>query len=104
MATQTRSRKKKVDDATAARQAAVAGTREAGLAVAGAARKAKVPLMMGGAAAAGMAGGLAAIRARRRRAPKLDLDWLASAAKQVSTVSSQIGDIAGAMERRGTRD
>jgi hypothetical protein len=105
MATQTRNRRKKVDDATAAKQAAMAGTRSAGLAVAGAARKAKVPLMIGGAATAGLAGGLVAIRTRgARRQPRLDLSSVESAAKQLSTLTGQIGAIAGAMQHRGQSD
>src|SRR3954447_13331565 len=89
----SRSRKKPVDNAAAAKQAAAAGTRAAGLAVTGAAQRAKVPLMMGGAAAAGLAGGLVAIRARaKRRQPKLDLSAVGSAAKQLSELTGQVAD------------
>jgi hypothetical protein len=98
------SRKKPVDNATAAKQAAAAGTRAAGLAVAGAAKRARVPLVMGGAAAAGLAGGLVAIRARAaRRRPALDMSSVAAAAKQVSALTGQIADVAGAMQQRRER-
>jgi hypothetical protein len=49
-------------NALAARQAAVAGTRAAGKAISTGIARAKVPLVAGGAAAAGFAGGLALIR------------------------------------------
>ena len=97
---QTKSRKQPVDNAAAARQAAANGTRAAGLAMAGAAKRAKVPLLIGGAATAGFAGSLAAIKTRRhRRQPSFDLDAFAAAAKRVSTVTGQVADIAGAMQR-----
>jgi hypothetical protein len=108
--TRSRAKKKPVDNAAAARQAAIAGTRSAGLAVAGAARRAKVPLVIGGAATAGLAGGLVAIRARAARSSrglglpfpirdgKLDFDAVESAAKRLSSLTSQIGEIAGAMQ------
>jgi hypothetical protein len=54
-------------DLLAAREAAVAGTRAAGKAVATATSRAKVPLVAGGAAVAGFAGGLALIRRQGRR-------------------------------------
>jgi hypothetical protein len=49
-------------NAVAAREAAAAGARAAGKAVSGAAAKAKMPLIAGGAALAGLAGGLAVMR------------------------------------------
>jgi hypothetical protein len=111
----TGSKKQPVDNAAAARKAAGAGTRAAGHAIAAAARRAKVPLVIGGAATAGLAGGLAvkarAGRSSRRRGAglplplrdgKLDLEAVESAAKRLSSLTSQIGDIAGAMQRRQT--
>ena len=49
-------------NAVAAREAAAAGARAAGKAVSGATAKAKMPLIAGGAALAGLAGGLAVMR------------------------------------------
>jgi len=58
-------------DATAnaalAGKAAVAGTRAAGRALSLAASRAKAPLIVGGSAAAGLAGGLAVIHRRKGR-------------------------------------
>ena len=105
-------RSRHVDNATAAREAAVAGTQAAGKAVIAAARRARVPLVIGGAATVG----LAAVRARTGRSSKqfgnrlplplrdgkLDMEAVESAAKRVSVLTSQIGEIAGAMRRGAT--
>jgi hypothetical protein len=102
--------RKTPDNAAAAREAAAAGTRAAGKALAGVARQAKVPLVIGGAATAGLVGGLA-VRARAKRSSrrfggglplpmrdgKLDLEAIEAAAKRLSSVTNQIGEIAGAM-------
>jgi hypothetical protein len=86
-------------DALAARQAALAGTKAAGHAVTAAASRAKTPLIVGGAAMAGIAGGLAATRRvtgsrPRGRRRKVDLDAVASAARGVGALGNQVADIA----------
>ena len=76
-----------------------------------AARGAKVPLVLGGAAVAGVAGGLA-VKARGGRRSrrigglplslpdgKLDLEAVEAAAKRLSAFSKQVGEIAGAVQR-----
>jgi hypothetical protein len=50
-----------VRNLVAAREAAVAGTKAAGRAVSGATSRAKTPLIAGGAAVAGLVGGLAVL-------------------------------------------
>ena len=81
----------------------------AGQAVGRAASKAKVPLMAGGAALAGAAGGLAlgVHQARRRngiaapRRPQLKVNShdLAKAAKEVGTFGAQMGHLASELQR-----
>jgi hypothetical protein len=101
-------------NAIAAKDAAAAGTKAAGKAVAAAASKAKTPLIVGGAAIAGVAGGLVAKNrvssSKRGRRPrfslptrdgKLDLDAVASAARRVGAMGEQVGEIANALERAG---
>jgi len=77
---------------------AVEGTaKEAGHAVAQAASKAKVPLMAGGAALAGVAGGIALgnRQAHRHRGLKgIDSDDLAKAARKVGNIGVQVGEVA----------
>jgi hypothetical protein len=81
------------------------------------ASKAKTPLLAGGAALAGIAGGVAVSRNRsksrfkRPSAPslpksikridlsKVDLDALTSAARRVRSIGEQVGDIADAAEK-----
>jgi hypothetical protein len=100
------------ESGAAARQAAAAGTRAAGKAVAAAARQARVPLLIGGATAAGAVGGLV-VRARGHRSSarrggglslllqdgKLDLESVEGAAKRVSTLTEQLGEIIGTVRR-----
>jgi hypothetical protein len=114
--------------AAAAKDAAVAGTKAAGKAVSTAASKVKTPLMVGGAAIAGVVGG-AAIRSKiqsnragpvRKRLngfhmpnmPKpgkaidvaklrksVDFDRVADTAERVGSYGRQVGEVAGAVER-----
>jgi hypothetical protein len=114
--------------AAAAKDAAVAGTKAAGKAVSTAASKVKTPLMVGGAAIAGVVGG-AAIRSKiqsnragpvRKRLngfhmpnmPKpgkaidvaklrksVDFDRVADTAQRVGSYGRQVGEVAGAVER-----
>ncbi len=97
-------------------ETAVDKTKAAGQAVAGAASKAKVPLIAGGTALAGAAGG-AALRSRAgasksknplkrmgnlsmpKSASKLDLDTVKNAAERVSAYGQQASDIASAVEK-----
>jgi hypothetical protein len=92
----------------------VAGTKAAGRAAAAGASRAKTPLIAGGVAIAGLAGGVA-VKNRagsgRRRSPgrrlaELDLDSVAAAARRVSTLGQQVADIATAVQaaRDTTRD
>ena len=105
---------KGASEAAAARQAAVAGTKAAGRAVATATERAKTPLIVGGAAVAGVVGGLVVKRLnngsrssgmRLRDIPlpirdgKLDLDAVASAAQSVGSFGQQLGDVANALKR-----
>jgi hypothetical protein len=76
----------------------------------GAASKAKIPLLAGGAALAGVAGGIALTatrhgnrhpgitRARRPRI-KVDSDDVAKAAKHVGRFSAQVGELATGVQR-----
>jgi hypothetical protein len=73
------------------------------------ASKAKAPLLAGGAALAGVAGGVALkSRSQNRRPikrlksvslPKVDLDSLTSAARQVRSIGEQVGDLADAADK-----
>jgi hypothetical protein len=81
--------------------------KDAGKTVGRAARKARVPLLAGGAALAGAAGGIAlgthqARRHRRldigRTVGKVDADRIASAAKRVGDVGAQIGQVASGLQ------
>jgi hypothetical protein len=86
--------------------------------VAGLASKAKAPLMAGGAALAGIAGGVALKSRTDNRRPvdklktaalpkalrnidlsKVDLDAITDAAKKVRSVGEQVGDLADAAEK-----
>ena len=109
-AAKKRSSAKPVDNAAAAREAAAAGTRAAGKAAAIVIERAKVPLAVGGAAVAGIAGGLAVrnrARSRRRglglalRDGRLDLDSIAAAARRLGAFSNQVSEVAAAMQRDG---
>jgi hypothetical protein len=71
--------------------------KDAGGTVGRAVSKAKVPLMAGGAALAGAAGGIAlsARQAHRHRGiSRIDSDELAKAAKKVGNVGVQVGELA----------
>jgi len=84
--------------------------KSAGKTVGKAASKAKVPLVAGGAALAGAAGGMALAASKKgrksglgkavARRPKIKVDSkdVAKAAKGVSTVSAQVSEIAGGFE------
>ena len=101
----------------AAQHAAAAGTRAAGRAVAAAASQGKTPLIVGGAAITGLAGGLVANRRLRRsrrsrfagfslRDGSLDLDAVASAARRVGSLGQSVADMADAAQatqRRGAK-
>jgi hypothetical protein len=73
------------------------------------ASKAKGPLLAGGAAIAGIAGGAALkSRTQNRRPidklksvsmPKVDLDALTSAARTVRSIGEQVGDVADAADK-----
>jgi hypothetical protein len=82
--------------------------------VAAATERAKTPLIVGGAAVAGVVGGLVVKRLnngsrsngmRLRDIPlpirdgKLDLDAVASAAQSVGSFGQQLGDVANALKR-----
>jgi hypothetical protein len=83
--------------AKAAGEAVETTAKDAGRAVGRAASKAKVPLVAGGAALAGAAGGIAlgAHQARRRRGIKgLHSEDVAKAARKAGNVGMQIGEVA----------
>ena len=92
-----------------ARRTVEHAAKDAGQAVGHAASKAKVPLVAGGAALAGAAGGLAlgARQARRGRGmaiarrPQLKVSSrdLARAAKEVGTFGAQMGHLASELQR-----
>jgi len=105
-----------VGEAIAARRAAVAGTKAAGRAAAAAARQGKIPLVLGGAALAGVAGvaiknRATARRPRRRsrlvdavrplRDAELDLEAVASGARRLSAFSARVANVAAAAEEFG---
>jgi hypothetical protein len=86
--------------------------KSAGQTVGKAASKAKVPLVAGGAALAGAAGGLAlaaaskqgrkkGLKAAMPRGPKIKIDSrdVAKAAKQVGNFSAQVGELADELQR-----
>ena len=100
-----------------ARDSVVSGAKGAGETVAEVSAKARTPLMAGGAALAGIAGGLAARRLGGRsknplqralsKSPlsgkgvdlsKLDLQTLTSAGRRVGSLGQQIGEISKAVE------
>jgi hypothetical protein len=97
-------------NAAAAAAAAAKGTKAASHAVAAVATRAKKPLIVGGAAVAGVAGGIA-LRHRggagRRRLPfglqmrngNLDLSSIASGAQRVGQIGQQISELAAAADR-----
>jgi hypothetical protein len=75
--------------------------KDAGQAVGGAVSKAKVPLVAGGAALAGAAGGLAlgARQARRSKPVKVRSQDLAKAAKEVGHFGAQVGRLASELHQ-----
>jgi hypothetical protein len=80
-------------NAALAGRAALAGTQAAGKAVSLAAARVRVPLAAGGGLAAGVVGGLAVIRRRRRPRRARGFD-VASAAERVGTLGEEIGRVA----------
>ena len=112
-ASSTATSRKKLSEGAAAREAAANGTKAAGRAVMAAGQGLKTPLIMGGAAVAGVAGGLAVRRlnsgsrsGRTRlgdislpiRDGRLDLDGIASAAKRVGAFGEQLGNVSEALK------
>jgi hypothetical protein len=98
------------ENAKNAGQAIEAKAKDAGQAVGKAASRAKVPLVAGGAALAGAAGGLALASARHNRhrgvtpairKPRIKLTSrdVARAAKEVGNFSAQVGAVATELER-----
>jgi hypothetical protein len=86
-----------------------ASVRKTGEKVSGVASKAKTPLVAGGAALAGLAGGLALRGRAQSRRPvrrlkkvdlsKIDLDAITSAARRARAIGEQVGDIADAADK-----
>ena len=77
--------------------------KDAGRSVGRAASKAKVPLVAGGAALAGVAGGIAlgSRQAHRHKSIKgIDSDGLAKAARKVGDLGAQVGEVALEVRRR----
>lgn len=105
----------RVGDALVARQAAIAGTKAAGRAAAAVASQGKTPLVLGGAALAGIAGrtviknrgrsprsgGRLADALRPLRGAELDLEAVASAARRLSDFSARVADMATAAQELG---
>jgi hypothetical protein len=61
-----------------------------------------MPLLAGGAAAAGLAGGLAAIKLRRsgsRRNGNLDFDRVIEAAQRLGSFGEEVGRVATAIQQ-----
>jgi hypothetical protein len=89
-------------DATAnaafAGQAAMAGTRAAGRALTLAAAQVKGPLAAAGGLTAGIAGGLAVVKRRRRRQKARGFD-VASAAERIGTLGEEVGRVAIVIQR-----
>ena len=77
--------------------------------VSGVAAKAKTPLIAGGAALAGLAGGVAlksrtenrrpVSKLRSRSLPKVDLDKIIEVGRQVRALGEQVGDVADTAEK-----
>jgi hypothetical protein len=92
-----------VDKTKAAGETVEDAAKDAGRSVGRAAGKAKVPLMAGGAALAGVAGGIAlgSRQAHRHRGLKgIDSDDLAKAARKVGDIGAQVGEVALEVRRR----
>ncbi|HEU4599337.1 MAG TPA: hypothetical protein VFS26_06285, partial [Solirubrobacterales bacterium] len=84
--------------------------KSAGQSVGKAASKAKVPLVAGGAALAGAAGGLALAASKQGRKstprrPKIKISSgdVAKAAKEVGSFSAQVGELANELQRARSR-
>jgi hypothetical protein len=77
--------------------------------VSGVAAKAKTPLIAGGAALAGLAGGVAlksrtenrrpVSKLRSRTLPKVDLDKIIEVGRQVRALGEQVGDVADTADK-----
>jgi hypothetical protein len=84
----------------------MSGAKAAGTALSLTVSRARVPLVAGGAAAAGLAGGLAVLRRRRvasRRNGGLDLDGLLGAARRLGSFGEEIGQAAAAIQHATER-
>ena len=88
-------------NAVLAGKSAAAGTRAGGMAIKLAASKARVPLIMGGAAVAGLAGGLAVLKKRKnsRADGVLDFDKLIAGAQRLGSFGEEMGQLATALQR-----
>jgi hypothetical protein len=99
-------------NAAVAKTAAIAGTKAAGRAVAVAAERVKTPLIVGGAATAGVIGGLIVHRRSSRsgrngfsrihlplRDGKLDLSTIAAAAHKAGELGQQANELGTALDR-----
>jgi len=88
-------------NAALAGKAAAAGTRAAGKALSLSISRARVPLVAGGAAAAGLAGGLAVIRRRENlsRNRSLDFDKLISGVQRLGSFGEELAQLATAIQR-----
>jgi len=90
------------ENAALAGEAAAAGTRAAGKAVSSLVSRARVPLIAGGAAAAGLAGGLVVInrqRKRTRRSTSLDFGQVVAAAQRLGAFGEEIGRMATVIQQ-----
>jgi hypothetical protein len=104
-------------------EAAANGTKAAGKAVSTAVGKLKTPLLVGGAAVAGVVGGVAVrSKTKSKRGPlsglhmpgngkgidldrmrkSIDFDKVASTARRVGSYGRQVGEVATAVERAST--
>lgn len=115
----TTSSSRRASSGASARQTSSSGPiAKTGGRVVGLASKAKAPLLAGGAALAGVAGGVALKSHNQNRRPlkrlssvslpkslknvdlgKVDLDSLTSAARQVQSIGEQVGDVVDAAEK-----
>jgi hypothetical protein len=94
-------------NAALASKAAAEGTRAAGKAVSLAVSRAKVPLITGASAAAGLAGGIAVINRRKgkkRRRSGTGLDAVVAAARRAGTVGEEISHVASAIQEQGKKN
>jgi hypothetical protein len=109
----TASRRATTSRANARRTSANGPVGKTGKKISNVASKAKTPLVAGGAALAGIAGGVALKtragsknsmrrpikRLRSTQLPKVDLDAITSAAHKMQSIGEQVGDVADAADR-----